>query len=49
MFRENPPTRRSQEWAPGAMRGHWQATFWDDDFRVFTTNKGSLFVMARKA
>ncbi len=37
-----------KEWAPGAMRGHWAATYWDDDFRVFTTNKGSLFVMARK-
>ena len=30
------------------MCGHWAATYWDDDLRCFTTNKGSLFVMARK-
>lgn len=36
-----------KEWAPGAMRGHWAAKYWDEDFRAFTTNKGSLFVMER--
>jgi hypothetical protein len=35
-----------KRWAPGAMRGHWRAKYWDGDLRVFTTNKGSLFVMA---
>jgi hypothetical protein len=46
-----PPARRAppQVWEPGQMRGHWAATYWDADFRAFTTNKGSLFVMARKA
>lgn len=34
-------------WEPGQMRGHWSATYWDDSLRVFNTNKGSLFVMAK--
>lgn len=38
-----------QEWLPGQMRGHWAASYWDDDFRVFFTNKGSLFVLRREA
>ncbi|KAI8469579.1 MAG: hypothetical protein J3K34DRAFT_423260 [Monoraphidium minutum] len=36
-------------WEPGQMRGHWAATYWDADLRVFTTNKGSLFIMRREA
>lgn len=42
-----PTLSHTQEWEAGKMRGHWAATYWDDDFRVFNTNKGSLFVMAK--
>jgi hypothetical protein len=43
-----PSNAPPQTWEPGQMRGHWAATYWDDDFRVFTTNKGSLFIMTKQ-
>lgn len=32
---------------PGQMRGFWRMSFADEAFRVFYTNKGSLFVLRR--
>ena len=38
-----------QVFAPGQMRGHWRVSYSDEDMRVLTTNKGSLFVLGRIA
>jgi hypothetical protein len=36
-----------QVFNPGQMRGFWRMTYVDEGFRVFYTNKGSLFVLRR--
>jgi hypothetical protein len=38
-----------QDFSPGAMRGYWKLSYADDEFRVFYTNKGNLFVLRKIA
>lgn len=42
------PLRTKKEFEANAMVGTWRMVYQDDDLRIFYTNKGSLFVMARK-
>jgi len=36
-----------KDFPPGGMRGYWKLSYADDEFRVFYTNKGNLFVLRR--
>lgn len=37
----------SKAFVKGEMMGHWKILYKSDDMRVFTTNKGSLFILDR--
>lgn len=37
----------SKAFTPGEMQGFWKVQYADEEIRVFTTNRGSLFVLAR--
>lgn len=39
----------SKEYSPGEMVGFWTVKYSDSDLRVFTTNKGNIFVLAKRA
>ena len=32
---------------PEGFKGHWNLKYVDDDMRVFSTNKGNVFVLAK--
>jgi hypothetical protein len=42
-----PVTLLTRPFAPGSAQGFWKMTYADGDMRVFYTNKGNLFIMAR--
>lgn len=42
------PLKTKKEFEPNAMVGTWRMVYQDEDLRMFYTNKGSLFVMAKK-
>jgi hypothetical protein len=42
------PLKTKKEFEPNAMVGTWRMVYQDEDLRMFYTNMGSLFVMAKK-